>query len=58
MAAKTLSAGVEQLISSSYILKTSDRARMLVGTEHFYLYIYYNIPALVNWDVKRQIYIL
>lgn len=48
MVAKLSSADVECLISSSYKLNTSERARMLVETEYFYLYIHYNMPVLVN----------
>ncbi|KAL4088868.1 hypothetical protein QTP88_023952 [Uroleucon formosanum] len=55
MAAKPSSADVERLISASNKLKTSDRARILVETENYYLYNHYNISALVNWDVRKAV---
>lgn len=55
MAAKPSSADVERLISVSNNLKTSERASMLVETENYYLYIHYNMPALVNWDVRKEV---
>jgi len=55
MAAKPSSADVERLISASNKLKTPERARMLVSTENYYLYIHYNMPALVDWDVRKAV---
>jgi len=48
IAAKPSSADVERLISASNKLKTSERARMLVSTENYYLYIHSLQYASIN----------
>lgn len=55
IAANPSSADVERLISASNKLKTPERARMLVPTKNYYLFIHYNMPALVDWDVRKAV---
>lgn len=48
MVEKPSSTDVEQLMSASNKLKTSERARMLVKTKSYYLNILYIMLELVN----------
>lgn len=54
-AAKPHSADVERLISCNNILKTSHRCSMDIKTENLYLYVYFNMPCLKEWDPRPAI---
>jgi hypothetical protein len=51
-AAKPHSSDVERLISTSIALKTSKRSSLSVETENEYLYVYHNMPPLMEWDPR------
>ena len=55
LAAKPHNADVERLISANNILKNGLRNRLLVDNENQYLYIYFNMPTLINWDSSTAI---
>ena len=55
LAAKPHSADVERLISCSNLLKSPDRSRMYVDTENLYLFVYYNMPPLYEWNPKPAV---
>jgi len=46
LVAKPHSADVEHLISTSNILKPSDRQSLIVETENEYLFVHFNMPPL------------
>ncbi|VVC36922.1 Hypothetical protein CINCED_3A001486 [Cinara cedri] len=46
LVAKQHNVDVERLISTSNILKSSDRLSLLVGTENEYLFVHFNMPPL------------
>jgi hypothetical protein len=50
--AKPHSADVERLISTSNILKSSDRQSLIVETENEYLFVHFNMPPLTLWDPR------
>ena len=54
-AAKPHNTDVERLISTSKILKTIKRSLLLVDTENEYLFIYHNMPHLVDWDSRSVV---
>jgi len=49
---KPHSADVERLISTSNILKSSDRQSLIVETENEYLFVHFNMPPLTLWDLR------
>jgi hypothetical protein len=55
LAAKPHSADVERLISTSNILKSSDRSSMEIETENLYLYVHHNMPPLAKWDPRDAV---
>ena len=55
LAAKPHSADVERLISSSNALKSIDRSSLDVDTENEYLYIYHNMPPLIEWNPRESV---
>uniref|UniRef100_A0A2S2R0M5 Uncharacterized protein n=1 Tax=Sipha flava TaxID=143950 RepID=A0A2S2R0M5_9HEMI len=52
LVAKPHSTDVERLISTSNILKSSDRQSLLVETEYEYLFIHFNMPPSILWDPR------
>jgi hypothetical protein len=55
LAAKPHSADVERLISTSTTLKSIKRSSMSIETENEYLYVYNNMPALIEWDPRPAV---
>ena len=55
LAAKPHSADVERLISTSSALKSTGRSSMSVNSENEYLYIYHNMPPLIEWDPRASV---
>lgn len=51
------SADVERCISANNLLKTSLRNNMSLETEQKYLYVYFNMPTLMDWDPKKAVVI-
>lgn len=49
------SADVERCISANNLLKTNMRSNLSIETENMYLYIYFNLPNLENWNPKNVI---
>lgn len=49
------SADIERCISANNLIKTSKRNRLLIETENKYLYIYFNMPSLENWNPRPAI---
>lgn len=49
------SADVERCISANNLIKTPLRNRVVIETENKYLYIYFNMPALENWNPRPAI---
>lgn len=49
------SADVERCISANNLLKTSLRSNLAISTENKYLYIYFNMPVLENWNPRAAI---
>lgn len=54
-AATPHSADVERLISCNNILKSSHRCSLDIKTENLYLYVYFNMPDLENWDPRPAV---
>lgn len=48
-------ADVERTIKSNNLLKTAFRGSLSVDTENKYLFIYYNMPSLENWNPRKAI---
>lgn len=55
LAAKSHSADVERLISTSNILKSADRQNLLVESENEYLFVHFNMPPLSLWDPRDAV---
>lgn len=49
------SADVERAISANNLLKTALRNNMSLETEQKYLYIYFNMPTLEEWDPRKAV---
>lgn len=49
------SADVERCISANNLLKTAKRNELLIETENKYLYVYFNMPSLQNWNSRPAI---
>lgn len=49
------SADVERCISANNLIKTPLRNAISIETENKYLYIYFNMPTLENWDPRPAI---
>jgi len=52
LVAKPHSADVERLISTSNILKSSNRQSLKVETENEYLFVHFNMPLITLWDPR------
>ena len=50
LAATPHSCDVERLISACNLLKTAQRSSLNLNTENLYLYVYYNMPSLDEFD--------
>lgn len=48
-------ADVERVFSAKNILKTNLRSSLNVNTENCYLFVYYNLPTLVEWCPKKTV---
>lgn len=55
MCATPHSADVERMISANNLLKTSMRNSLDIKTENKYLHVHYNMPALIDWDVRATV---
>lgn len=49
------SADVERSISANNQLKTAVRNRLLVQTENKYLFVYFNMPAIDQWNPRKAV---
>lgn len=49
------SADVERTIKANNLMKTAFRNRLDLKTENMYLFIYFNMPPLEQWDPKKAI---
>lgn len=54
-AATPHSADVERSISSNNLMKTNLRSSLDLRTENRYLFIHFNLPALVNWNPRKAV---
>lgn len=55
LAATPHSADVERTISANNLLKTDKRTQFKLETENKYLFIYFNMPAVVDWNPERAV---
>ncbi|XP_050537960.1 uncharacterized protein LOC126903652 [Daktulosphaira vitifoliae] len=55
VAVKPHSADVERVISVNNLLKTSNRSSLSIESENEYLYIYFNLPPLAEWNPRPAI---
>lgn len=55
MCATPHSADVERLVSANNLLKTSMRNSLKIETENKYLHIHYNMPSLLDWNVRDTV---
>ena len=46
---------VEHIISTNNLLKSIPRTSMNIITVHIQLLIYYNMPAIEDWDTRTDI---
>lgn len=55
MVATPHSADVERTISANNLLKSEKRTNIKLATENKYLFIYFNMPSLLNWNQERAV---